>query len=176
MSCLALTACQVTRTPDGYVRVVLGTNPLRTESGATSNLVFTGDSHYPIVDGRTFARPRDVADRLTPVFSQGRMPAVAAELEECYRQAIHDLRRQLARPSILRFCILYDAVASRVDDKGFKAGIRPRTPFLDPKVAAFRLGRFMQEAGMRNASEIVTFAVKGADLTEPYLPLMVYRG
>ena len=171
---LELAGCQLTRLPGGTV--TLGDPNARLAN--TGGVEFVRmRTPYPIIYNRAFTSEKEVralAAVLTQAFDTGGgMAGVAADVSRCYAAADADNARNSSWPSEYRFCVLYDAVAYRLDNTRARDRGRPRTPFFETEVAARRWQSHIYAAGQDRLSQLDTFMMKGAAATGRFLPAYV---
>ena len=172
---LGLSACQVTRMPDGTVSLNGGRCSYGSTSGPDTVHMRTP---YPKVLGLNFTTDGDartVAALLVKAYdTQGGISGVAAGVERCYAFAQADVERASSWPSEWRFCTLYDGVAYRIDNTRVRTYGQPRTPYFDPRLAGRRWESHIIDAGQGRRSELDAFMMKGAAQAAKYLPIRVF--
>jgi len=152
---LGLAGCQLSRLPDGTVTLGDPNARLANSGGVEFMRMRTP---YPIIYNRAFTSEKEVralAAVLTQAFdTDGRMAGVATNVGRCYAAADADNARNSSWPSEYRFCVLYDAVAYRLDNtRARDRGLR-RTPFFEPEVAARRWQSHIFAAGQDRLSQL----------------------
>ena len=171
---LVLSACQVAKGTDGMYHTVAGTSVMNGQGFSTGRVsVAQMRTSYPLILGLNFTTDKDartVAAQLVDAHNAGDgMKSVALDVQRCYAAADADWSRNSGWPSEYRFCVLYDAVAYRLDTARVRRGL-PRTAYFEPQLADNRWQQHILQAGQGRQSELDAFMTKGAAMVGPYLP------